>query len=344
MVNFMSKRVRIGIVGAGGIVKSRHLPGLLALPEVEIVAVCNSSLGSSQRFCAEFLPSAEPMGRWEELVSRTDVDAVWIGTTPHLHSEISCYALRAGKHVFCQARMARSLAEAQAMWEASVSNPELVAMLCPPPHGMKGERPIQRLLAEGAIGSPHQIILRSMTRQWLNPDAPMHWRQDAAISGLHVLTFGIYLEVLQRWLGDITSVFADGTVVFPERQGEPVEVPDVFHVLCGFRNGAKGSLIFSGVAAHAPEDKLEIYGTEGTLTYDFATDEIMLGKKDGELQQVPIPEHEVKEWTVEKDFIHAVLDPSQPRPKPDFLEGIKYMRVVQAAAESMDGGDLVRVA
>lgn len=340
----MSKRVRIGIVGAGGIVKSRHLPALKAMPEVEIVAVCNSSLESSQRFCAEFLPEAQPMEHWPQLVSRDDIDAVWIGTTPQLHSEITCYALRAGKHVFCQARMAMNLAESQLMWEASMSNPELVTMLCPPPYGMKGDLTVKRLLAEGAIGKPHQAVLHSLNGGWLDPEAPAHWRQRVEISGLQVLTFGIYVEVIQRWLGDIVAVQADGAVVFPDRQGYEIEIPDYLNVLCTFRSGAKGNLTFSGVAAHAPQDGVEIYGTEGTLTYNFVTDEIRLGKRRGEMQSVPIPANEAKEWTVERDFVEAVLNPSAPRPKPDFLEGIKYMRVVQAAAESMDGGDVVRVA
>jgi predicted dehydrogenase len=336
--------VRIGIVGAGGIVKQRHLPALKAMPEVRIVAVCNSSLESSRRFCAEHLPDAEPMEHWPQLVCRDDVDAVWIGTTPYMHAEITCYALRAGKHMFCQARMAMNLAEAQRMWETSISHPELVAMLCPPPFGMKGDKVVKRLLAEGAIGKPHQAVLTSMNGAWLDPAAPAHWRQRVEISGLQVLTFGIYVEVIQRWLGDITAVQADGLVVHPERQDYAVEVPDLLQVMCRFRSGALGTLTFSGVASHPPQDQIAIYGTEGTLTYNFVNDEIRLGKRGGELQLVPISPEEEKPWTVEKDFIAAVLDPKAPRPKPDFTEGTKYMRVVQAAAESMDGGDLVRVA
>jgi predicted dehydrogenase len=314
------------------------------MPEVEIVAVCNSTLESAQRFCTEFLPEAQPMEHWPQLVSRDDIDAVWIGTTPQLHSEITCYALRAGKHVFCQARMAMNLAQSQVMWEASMSNPELVAMLCPPPFGMKGDATMKRLLAEGAIGKPHHAILHSLNGAWLDPEAPAHWRQRFEISGLQVLSFGIYVEVVQRWLGDIVAIQADGAVVIPERQGYAVEIPDYLNVLCTFRSGAKANMTFSGVAAHAPQDGIEIYGTEGTLTYNFVTDEIRLGKRNGEMQTVPIPANEAKEWTVERDFINAVHNPEAPRPKPDFLEGIKYMRVVQAAAESMDGGDVVRVA
>jgi predicted dehydrogenase len=335
--------VRIGIIGAGGIVKSRHLPALKAMQDVKIVAVCNSSLESSQRFCAEFLPEAEPMEKWWELASRGDVDVVWIGTTPYLHSELSIYALRAGKHVFCQARMAMNQPEAQLMWEASMSNPELVAALCPPPYGMKGDATMKRLLAEGAIGKPHHLILHSMNGGWLDPNAPAHWRQRVEISGLQVLTFGIYVEVIQRWLGDIVCVQADGAVVVKERDGYEVDVPDLLHVLCTFRGGAKGSLIFSGMSSHPPQDALQIYGNEGTLTYNFVTDEIRLGKRGGEIQTVTIPASEAKEWTVERDFINAVLDKNAPRPKPDFLEGIRYMRVVQAAAEAMESGEMVRV-
>ena len=337
-------RVRVGIVGGGGIVKTRHLPGLRALPEVDIVAVSNSSLESSRNFCTEFAPEAEAMEHWPELVSREDVDVVWVGTPPMMHSEVTFYALRSGKHVFCQARMGMSLADSQLMWEAIMSHPELVAALCPPPYGMKGDVTMKRLLAERAIGTPYHAVLHSMNGGWLNAKAPAHWRQRVEISGLQVLSFGIYVEVIQRWLGDIVAVQANGAVAIPDRQDYEVQIPDYLHILCGFRNGAQAALIFSGVASHPSQDALQIYGSEGTLTYNFVTDEIQLGKPGGALEPVVIPDTEAKEWTVEKDFIQAVLAPSAPRPKPDFLEGIKYMRVVQAAAESMDGGDLVRVA
>jgi predicted dehydrogenase len=43
-----NRKLRIGIVGAGGIVRERHLPGLLSLPNVQVVAVCNSHVDSAQ--------------------------------------------------------------------------------------------------------------------------------------------------------------------------------------------------------------------------------------------------------------------------------------------------------
>ncbi len=73
------------------------------------------------------------------------------------------------------------------------------------------------------------------------------------MSGLNVLALGIYVEVLQRWLGDITGVYARGKTITPVRQGYEVMVPDLLTVLCRFESGAEGVLEFSGINALAPE-------------------------------------------------------------------------------------------
>ena len=62
------RELRIGIVGAGGIVKQRHLPGLRDLPGIKITAVANSSLESATRFCAEYAPEAKPYARWPKYI------------------------------------------------------------------------------------------------------------------------------------------------------------------------------------------------------------------------------------------------------------------------------------
>src|SRR5260370_158389 len=118
---------------------------------------------------------------------------------------------------------------------------------------------VKKILAENYIGRPHDVRLQSFTSTYLDPNAPPHWRQRIEISGLNVLTLGIYVEVLQRWLGDITGVFARGKIVHPLRQGYEVIIPDLLTVLCQFENGAGGVLEFSGVDALAPSDRLKSY-------------------------------------------------------------------------------------
>jgi predicted dehydrogenase len=221
------------------------------------------------------------------------------------------------------------------MLAASKRFPELVTMLCPPPFGMRADLLIKKLLAENFIGKPHAIRLQSFTGVYLNPEAPAHWRQKIEISGLNVLTLGIYVEVMQRWLGDITGVFARGKILNAERRGYHVIIPDMLNVLSVFENGAEGVLEFSGVHAGAPNDRLRIFGDRGALLYDFTNERVRSVKYGGrEMEDLDVPKELVTEWRVEDDFISAVKSKGRVRPRPSFEDGVRYMRVVQAVADS----------
>jgi len=339
-----NNKLQIGIVGAGAIVRDRHLPGLNKHSEVEIVAISNSTYESAEKFCQENAPHATPMANWADLLALPDLDIVWIGTPPYMHSAVTISALEAGKHVFCQARMSNDLAEAKEMLAASKKFPELVTMLCPPPFGLRGDLLVKKLLAENYLGRPHHIRLQSFTGAYLNADAAAHWRQRIEISGLNVLALGIYVEVLQRWLGDITGVFARGKILHAIRQGYEVIIPDLLTVLCRFENGAEGVLEFSGVGALASGDRLEIYGSAGTLTYNFGLDVVQAGKLDDRaLHNVDLAPELEGEWRVEEDFLAAVKSRGRVRPRPNFEEGVRYMRVVQAVADSRARNEWVEI-
>lgn len=339
-----TQKLRIGIVGAGEIVRRRHLPALQKHSDVDIMAVSNSTYESAEKFCSENAPEATPMQNWADLVALDDLDIVWIGTPPYMHSAVTISALEAGKHVFCQARMAMDLAEAEEMLAASRRYPELVTMLCPPPHGMRGDLLVKKLLAENYIGQPQHVRLHSFTGGYLNKDTPPHWRQRIEISGLQVLTLGIYAEVLQAWLGEINGVFAREKTLHSSRQGYDVIIPDLVTVLCSFANGAEGVLEFSGIDALAPADRLEIYGDQGTLTYDFGSDQVHAGLAgDRALHAVELSPELESTWHVENDFIAAVKSKGRMRPHPDFTDGVRYMRVVQAVADSRASNEWVPI-
>src|ERR1700736_303139 len=337
-------KLRIGIVGAGGIVRTRHLPALKRNPDVEIVAVSNSPYASSEKFCSEGCPHATPMRNWADLLALPDLDVIWIGTPPYMHSAGTISALEAGKHVFCQARMAMDLAEAEEMLATTKRFPELVTMLCPPPFGMRADLLVKKLLAENFIGAPHAVRLQSFTGVYLNPEAPAHWRQKIEISGLNVLTLGIYVEVLQRWLGNIVGVFARGKILNAERRGYRVIVPDMLNVLCVFENGAEGVLEFSGVHAGAANDRLRIFGDRGALLYDFTNERVRSVKYGGrEMEDLDVPKELITEWRGGGDFFSAVKSKGRVRPRPNFEDGVRYMRVVQAVADSRAGNEWVAI-
>jgi predicted dehydrogenase len=337
-------KLKIGIVGAGTVVRTRHLPALRKIPDVEVVAICNSSYESSEKCCIQDVPEATPYGNWAELVADPDIDIVWIGTPPYLHSTIAVSALEASKHVFTQARMAMNLSEAEEMFAAAQRNPHLVTMVCPAPHGLRGSLLMQKLLAEDFLGQPHHLRLQSLSGAYINPDAPPHWRQRDELSGLNVLTLGIYAEVVQRWFGPITHVFAHQKTINPIREGYEVRIPDMVLVLCKFESGMEGVMEFSGVALFETSDRLQVFGSQGMLSYDFSSDRIKggrLGEKDS--AEIEISPDIEQHWRVEEDFIAAVRSPGSIHPQPSFALGVQYMRVVQAVADSVVSGTEVQI-
>ena len=80
-----STPVRIGFIGAGGICKQRHLPGLKALDNIELVAVCNRSQTSGQQIAEEF-GFSEVLTDWEQMLKSDNIDAVFIGSYPNTHA------------------------------------------------------------------------------------------------------------------------------------------------------------------------------------------------------------------------------------------------------------------
>lgn len=335
------KKLRIGVVGAGGIVRQRHLPGLQALPNAEVVAVCNARIETAKKIAKDFhIP--EVMDDWAEMLDRSDLDIIWIGTPPHLHAPITISALEAGKHVFCQARMAMNLREGREMLTAAQARPQLVTMLCPPPHGLRGGKFFQKLLRDGYAGELWHFRLMAVNDQFSDPLAPVHWRQRTELSGLNVLSVGIYAEVLQRWIGSPRRLHAQMKVCVPKREGYIVHVPDVVQVFGQWSNGLAGSLEWSGVAQFPPEETLTIYGRDGTLVYNFTRDEI-LGARRGEkeLRSLPVPKELETSWTVEKDFIEAVQKGGHP--EPSFETGVQYLEFVEAVNLSARGGHAVEL-
>src|SRR6059036_333869 len=208
--------IRVGFVGAGNNTRRRHIPGFQKQPGVELVAVANRTKESGERVAREF-GLARVYEDWRDLVRARDVDAVCIGTWPYMHCEITVAALEAGKHVLCEARMAMDAAEGRRMLAAARRASNLVAQLVPAPHTLEVDATLQSLLAEGYAGEVLAVELQAAQGRFVDPDEPLHWRHDAALSGFNVLTMGIWYEAMMRWLGPAHHRFV------PDPHGEDVE-------------------------------------------------------------------------------------------------------------------------
>ncbi len=339
--------LRIGFVGAGAINRTRHVPGLKRIPGIELEVVANRSQASSQAAADEY-GIKRTAGNWMEVVEDPNINVVWSGTHPYMHREITIAALEAGKHVFTQARMAMDYADAKLMWEAAQKYPHLTTNICAPPHYMRGDRVVRRMLAEGYIGTPLNVVVQSFSDGYADPKAPRHWRQESAVSGYNTLDVGMMIEVMQRWLGYATRVTAMEKTLYPTRpaadgNGEaPVERPDTLTAVAELENGALATLAFSGVARHSKDaNRFEIYGSEGTIRYLQGSDTLLAGKAgDADLKPVQISPSEAREWSVEADFVAAVRG-GKRTVEPSFWDGLKYMEMTEAIFRSAKTGQTV---
>jgi predicted dehydrogenase len=342
------RTIRVGFVGAGNNTRRRHIPGFRALPGIELVAVANRTKESGERVAREF-GIATVYDDWRDLVRAGDVDAVCIGTWPYMHCAITLTALEHGKHVLCEARMALDAAEGRRMLEAARRAGHLVAQLVPAPHTLEVDATLQALLAEGYVGEVLAVELQAAQGNFVEPEAPLHWRQDASLSGLNILNMGIWYEAMMRWLGPARRVTAMTKIAVPRRRGTggawyDVRVPDHVDILATMARDAVAHLRFSSVTALAPPNEVWIFGSDGTLRLEADAKRLSGGRRgDRALTEIPIPIERRVGWRVEEEFVNAIRGREKVS-RTTFEDGVRYMEFTEAVARSAALGQAVDVA
>ena len=334
-----SEEIRIAVVGAGQVTRSRHLPGFRSVPGVRVVGVCNQRRESSSRVAREFnIPKV--YDSWEHAVEDKGVDAVLIGAWPYLHCPVTLAALDAGKHVLTQARMAMNAREAQRMLDRSRETPRLTAMIVPSPYGLTGEVYLRSLIDSGFLGPLREMHAFGMTSDLASPRVSLGWRQMTKYSGFNMLTLGILYETVSRWVAPANRVMAYSAKHVAKRfdpeTNQPGRVgnPDSVQVLTTQEDGSVGTYRLSGAVYHGPGLGVALYGSEGTLVYDFSRDEIRGARRsDPALGPLPIPPKLRGGWQVEADFAAAIRG-ERPVTHTTFADGVRYMQFTEAVARS----------
>jgi predicted dehydrogenase len=338
--------IRVGIIGAGGIVSSVHVPGLKRQPGVELVSVANRSLESSQR-AADELGIARAYANWEALLEAGGLDAVLIGTWPYMHREITLAALDRGLHVLCQARMANDAAEARDMLAAARRHPNLVCQLVPSSGTYRIDRALQRLLGERYVGEILSVEVQMLQRGFASFEGELDWRHDPEFSGINVLNVGGTYESAMRWLGPGNRVMAKTRVHVPTRRdGEGrlrnATIPDHVEVLYELANGAPVHMKFSETTGLSAGNEIWIFGSEGTIRVDNEQ-RIFTGRRgDQALAELPNPREQQAAHRVEEEFINAIRGREQVSMNT-FEIGVRYMEWTEAVHRSASSGTTINL-
>jgi predicted dehydrogenase len=302
--------VRAGVIGIGwgGDVV---VPALLANPDIEISAVCSGRLERARAF-AQAMGIAVALDDADALVTRDDVDLVFVCTPASVHAEMSRAALAAGRHVFSTKPLAADVESARelsafALEQGLVTAMDFVGRYDPV------NRYLRYLVAEGYLGEIRFVSASVFWSLATDPAMRLYYWDWVSLressGGMLGASLGLHhLDLLRYVFGEVTDVGGFAATLITEKpvlaeesewnrisRGAPtagmraVDAEDVFSVHGRFSAGGAFSITGSWSIHHGSGIRYEAYGSEGTLILD-AGGRLSGGRAaSSSLEELPVP-------------------------------------------------------
>lgn len=157
-----SDRLRIAVVGVGGM-GNEHIRWFAALPEVEVVALCDvdkNHLDSSLQRLSSLQPLTKADGYrdFRRVLDRKDIDAISCATPDHWHAQIATLAFEAGKDVYGEKPLSYDVREGQRMLKA-LNRHKRVFQMGTQIHAGENYHRVAEIIRSGALGKIHTVRL-----------------------------------------------------------------------------------------------------------------------------------------------------------------------------------------
>lgn len=281
------KKVRIGLIGVGGIAQGAHLPPLSESPDVEITALCDINPDTLKKVGDRYgVPESRRFSDYRDLVSCPEVDAVEVCTPNNYHIPCALAAVQAGKAVNVEKPLARSCQEAQPLLDLLKEKP-VVNMMCFSYRFRPAVQYAKHLLDEGLLGDIVSVSVEYLKDSAFWEGRRLDWRFDKTIAGTGVLgDLGAHLVDMTRYLlGDFKEVSADcGTVVKTRKRLDseeyaPVTTDDYCHFIA--RLGEDGQTFANFTISRCcigqgNTIRYDIYGSKGVISFDLNNPDVLL--------------------------------------------------------------------
>ena len=283
----MSRRARIGIVGAGWWAAANHMPALKRMPDCEIVAV--NRLGARElaeiqsAFAVEFA-----FEDYREMLARVEMDGVVVSSPHVLHFEHASAALARGCHVLVEKPMTTTARDARELVAlAGEAGREIVIAYG---WNFKPWTDAARRLAAGVGRIEHVVLQMANALDDLFAGKPMKetqgamFRPPASTWADPKRAGGFGWGQLVHPLGLLFRIVdLEPREVFAVTGQSPADVDYYDAAVVRFAGGATASL--SG-AATLPKGRpvqidLRIFGSEGMLLLDIERERLELRRRDG---------------------------------------------------------------
>ena len=275
----MTKTLKVGVVGVGGIART-HMPGWAQSELAEVVAGTDVFEEPLKKWGEENGVS-KLTTRFEDLLEDKDIDIIDVCTPSAYHAPQTIAALRAGKHVICEKPLAPTPAEVREMIAArNESGKMLMTAQHMRFHGIS--QAFKREIEDGQLGSIYHGRAWWLRRASF-PTRSSFWAKKHSGGG-PCIDIGVHVLDLTLWLmgnpkpvavsGIARSEMSDKPGMFSSWGGGPVpaehDVEDFAAGFVRFENGTTLIVETSWILNHEAEDDgrhIWLYGTDGGLEY-----------------------------------------------------------------------------
>ncbi len=253
----MTRKIKWGVIGAGGIARRRTIPeGIVPASNAALAAGFSPTPATNEAVAREF--GARPCATLEELLA-SEVEAIYVASPPKTHREQARACAQAGKHVLCEKPLGLTVADAEAMVAACQQAGVCLGTAFMMRFHAQHQAALQ-LIRDGTLGRP--VLARAQLSCWY-PPLPGAWRQDPALGGGGSLMDmgGHCLDLLEMFFGPIRAVSC-----FIHRTVQSYASEDSAVVSLQFENGALGVVdAFFCIPDAASQNRLELYGSLGSI-------------------------------------------------------------------------------
>ena len=356
--------VRIGIIGTG-FARKVQIPAFKMCESAEIVSIASASMANAKSTAEEF-GIAHFTDDWRETIMRNDVDLICITTPPKLHHEMTMLAVANGKHVLCEKPMAMNAAEARQM-TAAAQKAGVLALVDHELRFQAGRQKAYAMLREGAIGKLRHVKYHFRAAHRGDPNAAWNWWSDETEGGgaLGAIVSHI-IDSFHWFLGtSVSQVFCQLQTHIKQRRdadGVNRDVTSDDESLLVLRFGqneltedATGIVSVSMTEYPGYKNRLEFYGTEGSLAVEHRGEIFVASSAEADWRSIDVPMGEPLAGIPDTGFARGFIEfapeivaairegRTSIEHAATFEDGLAIQHVLDAARESNRTGQAIAV-
>lgn len=339
--------LRIGLVGCGDIA-THNATGIALAPNALLTACFDPVAELAAELALEH--GADVTASVEELLGRSDVDAVFLAVPHHLHAPLAIAAAEAGKHVIVEKPLANSLGAAMDMVEAADRAGVVLSVAFPhryEPHAVAA----RRLVLAGAVGEVGGTLVKYFADKpasyWLGGFSGRtlsSWRssREQAGGGVLIMNISHLLDLVRH----VTGLEVETCTAATATLDGAAEVEDTVSLTLRYENGAIGTLFGSSALRgnRGGSIELHVWGRDGSLELEpsprIYTTRALDGLRTTRWNSLEgYPTIDLRAVYVSR-LASAIT--SGDEPDVTAADGLAVQALIEAAYNSSDSGEPVR--